>query len=79
MAAGFEDFYDAATMGDRDAVVAMLAKSPKLVLASDANGFTALHGLAGQDEPELAELLIVGESGHLDHWVCTGRDRSNRD
>jgi ankyrin repeat protein len=45
-------------MGDRDAVVAMLAKSPELTGACDANGFTALHGVAGQDEPELAELLI---------------------
>lgn len=58
MAVDFEAFYDAGTMGDRDAVEAMLAKNPKLVRASDANGFTALHGLAGQDEPELAELLI---------------------
>lgn len=58
MAADFEAFYDAATMGDQDAVEAMLSKNPNLVRASDANGFTALHGVAGQDEPELAELLI---------------------
>ena len=58
MAEDFEAFYDAATMGDRDAVEAMLTKHPRLVRASDENGFTALHGLAGQDEPELAELLI---------------------
>jgi ankyrin repeat protein len=60
MASDFEDFYDAATMGDRNAVVAMLAMNPKLVGACDANGFTALHGLAGQDEPELAAFLIDG-------------------
>jgi ankyrin repeat protein len=54
----FDDFYDAATMGDRDAIKAMLAKQPQLVRASDEMGFTALHGVAGQDEPELAELLI---------------------
>src|SRR5262245_37773142 len=58
MAADFDTFYDAVTMGDRDAVEAMLAKNPELVGSSDANGFTALHGIAGQDEPALAELLI---------------------
>jgi uncharacterized protein len=61
MAADFEAFYDAATMGDRETIKAMLAKNLKLVRASDENGFTALHGVAGQDEPELAELLV--ESG----------------
>ena len=54
----FAPFYDAATMGDRKTVEAMLAKNPKLVGARDDMGFTALHGIAGQDEPELAELLI---------------------
>ena len=58
---GFEAFYDAATMGDRETVKAMLTKEPQLVRAGDQYGFTALHGVAGQDEPELAELLI--ESG----------------
>lgn len=58
MAADFEDFYRAATMGDRATIEAMLAREPSLVLASDENGFTALHGVAGQDEPALAELLI---------------------
>jgi len=58
MAADFEAFYDAATMGNRNAVEAMLTKYPKLVQTCDASGFTALHGVAGQDEPELAEFLI---------------------
>lgn len=58
MAADFEVFYDAATMGDHVTIRAMLAKEPKLAHASDENGFTALHGVAGQDEPELAELLV---------------------
>jgi len=58
MATDFEAFYDAATMGDRKTIEAMLAKTPTLVGASDDMGFTALHGVAGQDEPELAELLI---------------------
>jgi ankyrin repeat protein len=59
MAATFEAFYDAATMGDLKTVKAMIAKNPQLVRASDDMGFTALHGVAGQDEPELAELLIA--------------------
>lgn len=58
MAAEFEAFYDAATMGDRERIEAMLAKTPELIRACDEMGFTALHGVAGQDEPELAELLI---------------------
>ena len=58
MAADFEAFDDAATMGDRPTVEAMLATSPLLARSSDSSGFTALHGVAGQDEPELAELLI---------------------
>jgi cytohesin len=58
MAADFEAFYDAATMGDRETVETMLATNPNLVGVSDASGFTALFGVAGQDEPDLAELLI---------------------
>jgi uncharacterized protein len=59
MAAKFATFYDAATMGDVKTVKAMIVESPELVHASDDMGFTALHGVAGQDEPELAELLIA--------------------
>jgi ankyrin repeat protein len=58
VAATFDAFYYAVTMGDRATVEAMLTNDPGLVAAHDANGFTALHGAAGQDEPELAELLI---------------------
>jgi ankyrin repeat protein len=58
MAVDFEAFYEAVTMGERDTVEAMLAKDPTLARASDAMGFTALHGIVGEDEPELAELLI---------------------
>src|SRR5262245_40273177 len=58
MAADFEAFYEAATLGDREALEAMLAENPGLVRASDRMGFTALHGVAGQDESELAEFLI---------------------
>ena len=59
MASNFAAFFDAATMGDLTTVKAMIATSPELIRASDDMGFTALHGVAGQDEPELAELLIA--------------------
>jgi ankyrin repeat protein len=58
MSMDFDAFYDAAAMGDRETVESMLADNPELIRASDSMGFTALHGVAGQDEPELAELLI---------------------
>jgi uncharacterized protein len=58
-AATFEAFYEAATMGDHEAVETLLCKHPELVSATDKYGFTALHGVAGQDEPEIAELLIA--------------------
>lgn len=57
--ATFEAFYEATTMGDREAVETMLRGDPALVSATDKYGFTALHGVAGQDQPEIAELLIV--------------------
>ena len=54
-----DQFIDAAAIGDVDAVRAMLAGDPSLVRASDGNQFTALHGVAGQDDIQMAELLIA--------------------
>jgi len=58
MASNFQAFYHAVTMGDRATVEAMLSQRPELVRESDEYGFTALHGVVGHDEPELAEMLI---------------------
>lgn len=58
MAGDFDAFYNAAALGDRETIKSMLAKNPKLISATDEYGFTALHGVAGQDEPELAKFLI---------------------
>jgi ankyrin repeat protein len=58
MSAEFEALYEAAALGDRATVEKLLRTNPELVHASDETGFTALHGVAGQDDTELAELLI---------------------
>jgi len=58
MAADFEAFYHAVTMGDRAAVESMLSQQPEVIREADEYGFTALHGVVGHDEPELTELLI---------------------
>src|SRR5262249_10862819 len=54
----FDSFYHAATVGDRAAIERMLATASNLVRAADKMGFTALHGVVGQDEPDLADFLI---------------------
>ena len=58
MAKQIDEFIDAAAVGDQDTVRAMLAQDSSLVRASDKNKFTALHSVAGQDDVEMAELLI---------------------
>jgi len=51
-------FYDAATFGDMDMVRQMLATDPALVHSRIKWDFTALHGVAGEEQFEMAEFLL---------------------
>jgi ankyrin repeat protein len=53
-----QEFYDAATFGDMDTVRKMLASDPALVRSKIEWEFTALHGVAGEEQFEMAELLL---------------------
>jgi len=53
-----QEFYDAATFGDIDTVRQMLATDPAMVRSTIKWGFTALHGVAGEEQFEMAELLL---------------------
>ena len=56
--ARFEEFYNAAVFGDRETTLKLLAENPSLAKEADDHGFTALHGVVGEDRVEIAELLI---------------------
>ncbi|MGL4463239.1 MAG: ankyrin repeat domain-containing protein [Planctomycetia bacterium] len=51
------EIHEAAIFGDYDRVRAILAADPKAIHARDKYGFTALHGVAGEDHPEMIRLL----------------------
>lgn len=53
-----KDFYDAATFGQMDRVQTLLATDSGLVHSKIDWGFTALHGVAGEEHFEMAELLL---------------------
>jgi ankyrin repeat protein len=53
-----QEFYDAATFGDMDAVREMLASDPAIVHSKIEWDFTALHGVAGEEQFEMAEFLL---------------------
>jgi uncharacterized protein len=53
-----QEFYDAATFGDMDTVREMLAGDPALVRSKIEWEFTALHGVAGEEQFEMAEYLL---------------------
>lgn len=53
-----EEFYDAATFGDMDKVRQMLAADPSLVHSKVEYDFTALHGVAGEEQLEMAKFLL---------------------
>lgn len=53
-----QEFYDAATFGDMDAVREMLASDRTLVHAKIEWNFTALHGVAGEEQIKMAEFLL---------------------
>lgn len=51
--------HDAAVFGDFDEVERLLSQDPEIVNARGAYGFTPLHGVAGEDQFEMAEYLIA--------------------
>lgn len=51
--------YDAAVFNDRVAVEGFLARDPASVNQGDADGFTPLHGVAGEEHTGMARLLIA--------------------
>jgi len=53
-----QEFYDAATFGEMDTVRGMLASEPTLVHSKIEYDFTALHGVAGEEQFEMAEFLL---------------------
>jgi uncharacterized protein len=53
-----KEFYDAATFGEMDTVRQMLATDPALVRSTIEWGFPALHGVAGEEQFEMAEFLL---------------------
>lgn len=53
-----EEFHDAATFGDMDTVRQMLAANPALVHSKIKWDFTALHGVAGEEQFEMAKFLL---------------------
>ncbi len=53
-----KSLYDLAVFGDFDGVKRLVANKPGVVHQADDLGFTALHGLAEEEHPEIAEFLI---------------------
>jgi uncharacterized protein len=53
-----QEFYDASVFGDLPTVRRMLASDPALVKSTIEWGFTALHGVAGEDQTEIVEFLL---------------------
>src|SRR5262245_11305393 len=52
------NIYNASISGDFDEVRAIVAAHPEAVTEIDEYGFTALHGLAGEELVEIAQFLI---------------------
>lgn len=53
-----QQFHDAAIFGDFETVRTLLASNPALVHSTTDGKFSALHGVAGEDQLEMAELLL---------------------
>ena len=53
-----QEFYDTATFGEIDKVRQMLAADSSLIHSKIEWGFTALHGVAGEEQFEMAEYLL---------------------
>jgi ankyrin repeat protein len=52
-------FFEAVALGAHATARALLVADPTLARASDALGFTALHVVATEDDPAMAELLLA--------------------
>lgn len=52
------EIYDAAVFGDFEEVNKLLVQDPAAVNARDEYGFTPLHGVAGEEQFEMAQHLI---------------------
>jgi ankyrin repeat protein len=55
---GGPEIYNAAVFGRYDRVRAILATDPEAVHTRDEYGFTVLHGVAGEDHPDMIRLLV---------------------
>ena len=53
-----QEFYDAAKFGEMDKVREMLAADPGVLHSKVEWDFTALHGVAGEEQLEMAEFLL---------------------
>jgi uncharacterized protein len=53
-----KDFYDAAVFADMPKLKSMIASDPNIVNSADESGFTALHGVAGEEHYDVATYLI---------------------
>jgi ankyrin repeat protein len=53
-----QEFHDAATFGDINAVREMFAGNPTIIHSKIEWDFTALHGVAGEEQVEMAEFLL---------------------
>jgi len=51
--------YEAAVFGKMETVKSILEKHPEAVNEADEHGYTALHGVAGEEQPAIAEYLIA--------------------
>ena len=53
-----KEFYDAAVFADLPKLKSMIASDPEVVNSTDEWGFTALHGVAGEEHYDVATYLI---------------------
>ena len=69
-----QEFFDAATLGSAYTVQRMLAEDPALIHSRIDWGFTPLHGVAGEEQYEVAELLLKsGAEPKQINIVCHSR------
>ena len=53
-----KEFYDAAVFAEMSKLKSMIASDPEIVNSTDDWGFTALHGVAGEEHVDVAAYLI---------------------
>jgi len=54
----FDEFYDAAVFGELETVKRILQENPGIINEKDEFGFTALHGVAGEEQNVMMKYLI---------------------